>query len=199
MILPDVIWCLNLESRPDRWGAFVDSLESQSRLLAPLNVRRFRATLPADMIVPDYWTGRSPSDYATRVDHLTMIQRSYVEGHQTMLIFEDDAVIQPGFDAAYATIMANLPEGWKGVWFAGDDWRSATFLRDGIVRLVNRTRMHAYLLNRQGMRRVYSHVLHEVNALIDHAVGRLHTMEPHFYGTPHDVVTQSCPDRMKGG
>lgn len=198
--IADAAYCLSLDSRPDRWEEFVRSLRD-SDTLCDLDVRRYRATLPDEMIVPDYWSARFPSDYATRVDHLSMIQDAYTAGAGTVLIFEDDAIVQPGFDAAYELLFANLPRDWKGVWFAGDDWGIPTPVAPGVVRLRNRTRtrMHAYPLNRKGMHRVYSHVLHEVNSLIDHAVGRLHAMEPFFYGTPSDTVSQSCLTRAREG
>jgi len=126
-------------------------------------VVRHRARLLQEIIVPDWWasTGHNPTCYATGLDHQAIISAAYLDGCQTLLVFEDDAVLAEGFDAAYAAAVADLPQNWTGLWLGGVDYSPPVVVTPPLVGLRKRTQTHAYLLSRRGMHRLYSHVTHE--------------------------------------
>lgn len=195
-ILPDRIVVLSLDSRPDRWAALNESIKTSS-ILSRVSVERYRARLPAEMIVPDDWRWVDTM-YATGMDHRDIIERSYVADDEHVLILEDDAIIQEGFDTAYMLACRSLPADWMGLWLTSDGHKQApTPIAPGLVRCNRQAMLHAYMLNRRGMHRVWHHLVTCWRQIVDGATEELHGMEPHFYATETNAVRQfGC--RFKG-
>ena len=166
----------------------------RSKYLSGWTIERYRARLPAEMIIPDWWPDRSPqgpSHYATRVDHLQMIEQSYAAGHESILILEDDAIIQECFDEAYEAACAGLPADWMGLWLSSDGHKKTPRpFAPRLVRCRDQVMLHGYMLSRRGMRRMWHHIMHNRSQIIDGATEDLHGIEPHFYATEMNAVRQ---------
>jgi hypothetical protein len=175
---------------PERWERFQKSFAA-SKLLGHLPVTRWRATPMNEMLVPDYWP-HWKTYYGTREDWLTMIERAYLDGVEHVLIFEDDAQLKKSFDPVYEAACNDLPESWRGLWLGGhltDHRLLNKQITPHLYRLGGCLSTHAVLLNRKGMLRVFSHTLHQIKTIMDWATRELHQMEPHFYTTPHEIVS----------
>lgn len=191
VIIPSRIVCLSLDSRPDRWQALTESAK-RSKYLSQWPIERYRARPPAELLIPDWWPAElGPTHFATRADHLVIIERSYAAGDDTLLILEDDAIIQDGFDDAYKAACSALPAQWLGLWLSSDGHKKPPVpIAPGLVRCTDQTMLHAYMLNRRGMHRVWHHIQTNRSQIIDGATEDLHGIEPHFYATSTNAVRQ---------
>ena len=195
VIVPDRVVCLSLASRNDRWAKVTESAQ-RSKYLRQWPIERYIARLPDKFIIPDYWRW-GDSHYATRRDHMDILERSYAAGDETLLVLEDDAIIQECFDQAYEDASAQLPADWLGLWLSSDGHKMPPEpFSAGLVRSTDQAMLHAYLLNRAGMRRVWHHLVARREQIIDGATEDLHSIEPHFYSTIQNAVRQfGCRDK----
>jgi hypothetical protein len=188
-MIPNRVYCLNLDSMPERWGCIRKACTT-SRILSQRPPTRYRATPIKEHILQDYWS-HWPTYYATRVDFLRMIEKAYVEKMETLLILEDDTKLTHDFDNAYEAACRDLPPKWMGLWLGGHNTVSKATkpFSKNLSRLSGILSTHAVLLSRRGMHRVYSHVMHQPKMIADWATKELQGLEPHFYCTPHEIVT----------
>jgi len=188
---PNVIVCLSLESREDRWNQILVGI-STSHLLSQVPLRRHIARPPDQFIIPHWWPAKEhPRYYACCRDQLEIIESAYVRGFSSILILEDDAVIHQNFDQIFRAAVDDLPADWMGLWLGGEHHVRPEFVTDNLVRCKAQGRTHAYMLSRPGMRKVFSHVTAQHTKVMDWATLDLHGRVPHFYATPIEVVSQS--------
>ena len=110
---PDKV-CINLDRRPERW----EQAESRFALHQINSVRRFPALDGLNLKVPPGWDG-SPGAYGCLQSHLAVVREARRSGLSSILIFEDDVVLDPDFNKRFARYIRQLPSDWDMLLFGG--------------------------------------------------------------------------------
>jgi len=187
--------CINPDRYTQRWELF-RAAYATSALLSRFTLHRFRATPAEDLVPPPTFTDMNqPHYYACTIDHATIIRRSLERGDALLLVFEDDATIEPNFDAVLLDTMKALPSDWIGLTLGS---HTALGNRHAEMRWGGRHRLcrgqmgaHAYLLNREGMRRVSAMLeVRKHYDIVDLAYARMHRADPNWYAPPAWISNQ---------
>ena len=149
--------CINLESRPDRWQRITARFVEQGMN----RVVRFQAVDGKSLAIPPVWN-YSPGAYGCLRSHLAVIEQARDEARPSIMIFEDDAVLAPGFTARFADYVKQLPDDWDMLFFGGLHGKPLTSVADNVSRVTHSLSTYAYALrhtiydafievNRQGL------------------------------------------------
>ena len=133
--------CINLETRPDRWqrvsARFAEHGVNQ--------VARFQAVDGKQVEIPSAWR-YSAGAYGCLRSHLTVVERARDEARPSVLIFEDDAVLAPGFCDRFADYVKQLPDDWDMLFFGGLHGKPLTAVADNVSRVTHSLSTYAYAL-----------------------------------------------------
>jgi GR25 family glycosyltransferase involved in LPS biosynthesis len=117
-----------------------------------------------------------------------MAQDALLDGLDSYLVFEDDAVFSKDFAERLPTVMGevnSLKKGWDLLYLGGQHLYKETSppwpVTDNIVRCNNVNRTHAFAVNARFMVKFCQHIIHapdyikaERDMHIDHQLGELH-------------------------
>jgi len=144
----DRILCINLDRRPDRWQGF---LASATPHIPHQRLERFPALDAQTMLIPSWWRG-TPGAYACMLSHRFAISCSFAAGADSVLIFEDDALLSPDFAAGLAAFLPAVPPDWQMLYLGGQ--HRPQFkpypAAPGVLRCRHTIRLHAYAVHRRG-------------------------------------------------
>lgn len=138
---PASVVVLSLPRRADRRAA-------QGDLSWLGAVEHHEALGPSEVTVPARWRS-SPESFACLASH----QRALAAAGDSILIFEDDAVVPRDFWARFEAFEAAVPPDWQGLWLGGEHCQAPVVLSRGVSRCVFTLRTHAYLLRGAGIER----------------------------------------------
>jgi hypothetical protein len=163
---------ITLSRRPDRIEGFL------ARLPAGWAVEAYDAIDGLACPKPEWFMG-SEGAWGCYRSHQRIIEEALNRGHESVLIFEDDATFVPDFDDRLRDYLAALPEDWGQADLGGQHLKPAEPVNERVVRAVNVNRTHAYILRgRKFLERVYLHMHggHHWRGRhhVDHHFGRLH-------------------------
>src|ERR1700694_4122033 len=99
--------CINLDTRTDR-GRQMQAKFAEHDLK---RVVRFPAADGKSLAIPGFWDD-FPGAYGCLRRHLAVDEQARAEARQSVLIFEDDAVLAPEFNARFAAGSNQLPDDW---------------------------------------------------------------------------------------
>ena len=189
------VYCVNLDSRPDRWRRFAEGLPADWPFAPPVRVR---AIWGKSVKHPDYWHSGNGAWGCYR-SHLRIIEECLNEGVQSVLLLEDDALFPPDFAPRVSAWLRHVPANWQMLYLGGQH----LFAKKHPPRQVapelwqpyNVNRTHAFALQGDMLQIVYHHLLrtdwHRANH-IDHHLGRLHQQRKHrIYCPPEWLVGQA--------
>jgi glycosyl transferase family 25 len=133
--------CINLNTRPDRWERITERFVEQG-----LNqVTRFPAVDGRNLEIPPVWR-YSAGAYGCLQSHLAIIEQARKDGKPSVLIFEDDAVLAPGFASRFADYVKQLPDDWDMLFLGGLHGEPPTKVADNVVRITHSLSTYAYAL-----------------------------------------------------
>lgn len=133
--------CINLDKRPDRWERITARFAEHS-----INrVIRFPAVDGEQLEIPSVWRS-SPGAYGCLRSHLAVIEQARKDAQPSVLIFEDDAVLAPEFNAKFADYVGQLPEDWDMVLFGGLHGQPPTSVAGNVMRVTHSLSTYAYAL-----------------------------------------------------
>jgi hypothetical protein len=123
--------------------------------------------------------------------HARILEECLNAGHQSVLIFEDDATFCENFTEASQRYLEALPQGWSQAYLGGQHLKKPIELADNplVVRARDINRTHAYAVGgREGMTTIYKW-LNETTKWrnrnhVDHHYGRLHWNASSGYYAP---------------
>ncbi len=149
--------CINLNSRPDRWQRITARFAEQGMN----HVVRFQAADGKRLEIPPAWN-HSAGAYGCLRSHLAVVEQARDEARPNVMIFEDDAVLAPGFTAKFADYVKQLPDDWDMLYFGGLHGKPLTEVADNVSRVTHSLSTYAYALrhtiydafiemNRQGL------------------------------------------------
>jgi glycosyl transferase, family 25 len=99
--------CINLDRRPERWQRI-------QRVFADHEIRevqRFSAVDGNEVSLPHKWT-HTRGAYGCLLSHVRVVREARDAGAASILIFEDDAVLDPQFKEKFAAFIQELPADW---------------------------------------------------------------------------------------
>lgn len=112
MVNIDHIYCINLDSRPDRWLKMKEQFERLD-----LEVERF----PGLLGYPDDINPRRKTlgQIGCLKSHCEVIRDALDKGYEQILIFEDDVVLCDDFNKRLTFCTKYLPEQWSSLYLGG--------------------------------------------------------------------------------
>jgi glycosyl transferase family 25 len=134
--------CINLDKRPDRWervqGRFVENRLDR--------VVRFPALDGANLDIPSSWQS-FPGAYGCLRSHLAVVEEARRKALPSVLIFEDDVVLAPDFNARFAACIEQVPPDWDMLFFGAIHGQPLTKVADNVIRVTHSLSTYAYAIN----------------------------------------------------
>jgi glycosyl transferase family 25 len=134
-------FCINLDTRPDRW----ERISSRFVEHGINRVVRFAAVDGKNLEVPSGWLS-SPGAYGCLRSHLALLEQARQDAMPSVLIFEDDTVLDPGFAAKFSEYVRQLPEDWDMLFFGALHGQPVTKISSNVIRLSHSLSTYAYAL-----------------------------------------------------
>jgi GR25 family glycosyltransferase involved in LPS biosynthesis len=133
--------CINLDRRPDRWERM------QARFVEHKLNRavRFAALDGETLAIPSVWQS-FPGAYGCLRSHLAVVEQARANAHDSVLVFEDDAVLAPDFNAKFADFAGQLPTDWDMVFFGAIHGQPLTKVANNIIKVTHSLSTYAYAL-----------------------------------------------------
>lgn len=193
---------LNLDIRSDRWREFQERAEKAG----VTGFTRYRA-IEGDRCPPPAWWRAGNGAWGCLMSHLRVAQDAMLDGLESYVVFEDDAVFSDDFAERLSDTMERLKKtkwhqlylGGQHLWVeAGPPWPHC----EGVVRCRNVNRTHAFAVHRRFMAKFSQHIIHAPDYIeqytekppgpdgkpthrpfvmhIDHQLGKLHEKREHM-------------------
>src|ERR1700752_44227 len=135
--------CINLDRRPERW----EQMRSKFERCDVRGVQRFAAVDGARAIVPAEWSD-SPGAYGCLRSHLEIVEQARREGWHNVLIFEDDAALDPQLHDKFSSYFQQVPSDWEMLHFGAHHMAEPVGVSENVVRITSTNSTFAYALNR---------------------------------------------------
>jgi len=135
---PDFAACISLARRTDRRAALVGL---DQRLGFPIRI--IDAIEGGTLTPPSDWIG-SPEAYGCMMSHRAVLEGS--PKGATVLVLEDDAVVQPNFRQVISRVISELPPFWESIYLGGEHVRRPIPMGANTARCVQPLRTLAYIV-----------------------------------------------------
>ena len=139
MSIPDVVYCLNLNRRPDRWSMFSQRIPDEWDLP---EIKRVAAVDGRGLACDGRVT---PGTLGCLATHRAMLEQ-VVRKARVALVFEDDVIFRAEFCRNFAALLRSMPDDWDMIYLGGEHKRTPTYIAPGVLRCTWTTRTHAYLV-----------------------------------------------------
>lgn len=133
--------CINLDKRTDRWKR-MRARFAQHQID---KVVRFPALDGKSLDIPSLWDD-FPGAYGCLRSHLAVVEQARAEARHSVLIFEDDAVLDSEFNGKFAEYIHQLPADWDMVFFGGIHGEPPAKVTGNIMRVTSSLSTYAYAL-----------------------------------------------------
>jgi GR25 family glycosyltransferase involved in LPS biosynthesis len=125
---------------------------------------------------PAYWGDEIPALWACGESHRQVICRALSDGIERIAIFEDDCAFVPSAAKALVEFMREVPDDWQALMLGGQvsvhDGKT-TPITPKVSKCVQVERLHAYVLNREGMRIFHDALCEPTSVANDYRFGDL--------------------------
>jgi glycosyl transferase, family 25 len=135
-------FCINLDRRPERW----EQMRSKFERSGVRGVQRFAAVDGQHAIVPPNWSD-SPGAYGCLRSHLEIISEARRLGWPNVLIFEDDAALDPELREKFISYYQQVPADWEMLHFGVNHMAAPVEISANVVRITSANSTFAYALN----------------------------------------------------
>jgi len=135
-------FCINLDRRPERW----DQMRSKFERCGVYGVERFAAIDGQQVILPANWSD-SPGAYGCLRSHLEIITEARRLGWPNVLIFEDDAALDPDLSEKFSSYFQQVPADWEMLHFGANHVSTPVEVSANLVRITGANSTFAYALN----------------------------------------------------
>jgi len=110
-------------------------------------VERFAAVDGAQAVIPPNWSD-SPGAYGCLRSHLEIIEQARRLDWPNVLVFEDDAALDPDLHEKFASYFAQVPDDWEMLHFGANHMAAPVPVSANVVRITSANSTFAYALNR---------------------------------------------------
>lgn len=135
--------CINLERRADRW----QRMHAEFARHEIASVHRFAALDGGALVLPATWR-HTPGAYGCLLSHVRVVEEARQLGHESVLIFEDDAVFDPEFKIKFASFSDELPPDWDMLYFGALHKDEPVRVTEHVYRITKANSTYAYALKR---------------------------------------------------
>ncbi len=133
--------CINLDKRRDRW----ERMQTRFAQHYIDQVARFPALDGKSLDIPPIWDDFAGA-YGCLRSHLAVVERARAEARPSILIFEDDAVLDPQFNDRFAESINQLPDDWDMVLFGGIHGEGYSKVSRNVMRVTHSLSTYAYAM-----------------------------------------------------
>ena len=137
------IVCINLDRRPDRWRCAQAELARHGFE----GIERFSAIDGDAVEIPAYWT-HTAGAYGCLLSHVQVVRAARNSGAADVLIFEDDAVLDPEFEEKFARFIKEVPDDWDMLYFGALHKDEPKKISEHVGRITKANSTYAYALKR---------------------------------------------------
>jgi glycosyl transferase, family 25 len=134
--------CINLDRRPERW----EQMQAKFERCGIQGVRRFAAVDGQHTIVPPNWAD-SPGAYGCLRSHLNIVHEARRLDWPNVLIFEDDAALDPQLQHKFSEYFPQVPVDWDMLHFGANHMAAPVEISENVVRITSANSTFAYALN----------------------------------------------------
>ena len=152
--------CINLDRRPGRW----QRMQAEFARHEIASVRRFAAIDGNAVVLPATWK-HTAGAYGCLLSHVQVIEEARRLGHESVVIFEDDAVFDPEFKIKFASFSEEVPLDWDLLYFGALHKDEPVAVTEHVSRITKANSTFAYALKRT----VFDAFI-ELNAPADHVL-----------------------------
>lgn len=135
--------CINLERRADRW----QRMQAEFARHEIASVHRFAALDGGALVLPATWR-HTAGAYGCLLSHVRVVEEARQLGHESVLIFEDDAVFDPEFKIKFASFSDELPPDWDMLYFGALHKDEPVRVTEHVYRITKANSTYAYALKR---------------------------------------------------
>lgn len=141
LILPSKVVCINLDRRADRWQRRQQEFARHG--LGP--VERFSA-LDGDLLTKPAGWKHSAGAYGCLRSHLQVVTEARTANAPSVLIFEDDAVLDPDFQNKLNSFSKDVLGDWDMLYFGALHKDEPSMISEHVGRITKANSTYAYAL-----------------------------------------------------
>lgn len=187
---------LNLDERPDRWGAMKAKLASFPELG---NYQRVRAINGNKTRWPSYFISGGGA-YGCKVTHTRILEDALMDEVQCLAVFEDDACFTNGLTGAQLQQwLSQVPTDWAMMMLGGQP--CAPSLRtevEGVLRATNCQRTHAFVVKGGAPMQALYKLWSRSDRHIDHLLPLYQAQWPVYHPERFFVGQDEGPSNISG-
>jgi GR25 family glycosyltransferase involved in LPS biosynthesis len=135
--------CVNLDRRADRW----QRMQAEFARHEIDSVQRFAAIDGNALVLPSTWK-HTAGAYGCLLSHVQVVEEARRSGHESVLIFEDDAVLDPEFRIKFASFSEEVPPDWDMLYFGALHKDEPVKIAEHVYRITKANSTYAYALKR---------------------------------------------------
>jgi len=150
--LVDRIFIINLAIRPDRY----EKIKSQLDALNITNYERFDAVVATNepyisdpQIVQFFQRGLCTGIIGCTISHVKMVEIAKERGYKQILVLEDDAFFQEGFEEKMKAVVEQLKtvqDDWKLLYLGANHKKKGVPVTENIKKVTKAFCLHAYII-----------------------------------------------------
>lgn len=110
-------------------------------------VQRCSAVDGTTMILPPHWR-HTAGAYGCLLSHLKVVAEAHARNAESVLIFEDDTILDPEFTTRFDAFVAELPSDWDMLYFGALHKDEPVKLSEHVYRITKANSTYAYALKR---------------------------------------------------
>lgn len=133
--------CINLDRRPDRW----QRMQNEFSRHGIHSVQRFSAVDGAQLEMPSSWP-HSAGAYGCLLTHVKVVSDARMSGAPSVLIFEDDTILDPDFQNKFARYRKEVPDEWDMLYFGALHKDAPVKISEHVGRITKANSTYAYAL-----------------------------------------------------
>lgn len=194
MITPDKIYVVHLDEAVEREPVIDEALTRLSEVdgYQDIPVEVVNKHKRSSGLIADSWHKRYSYYQATR-EHVDILENAWNDGHDVVLILEDDAVLSPNLKTELPLFLFDIEEhapDWMMLFLGRCFQCKGTSITDNVILSKGGTGCHAYFVNLHGIWRVFDHMYCSNFKVIDHGYDVLMQSENLAYVPKHDLAKQ---------
>ncbi len=183
----DRVVCINLPRRTDRKALFIKHWIDSGLIPGVTWQDGFDGWVLHDtgIIPPGHWGMQTPGFAGSWMAHQQACWDT--DGHQSVLVFEDDARPAPDIERAWNALLKDVPDDWEGIWFGYDPGhKRMNHITNDCIRHFNPLNTHCYALRGALLRE--AQLLKPEEARMSHWDGALQKLANHHRVYAHHGV-----------
>lgn len=170
---------LNLPYKQDRRAALTANF-SATGIIDPSDVV-WQSAVSGDNMWPPAWWNAGNGAWGCLMSHVMAVQQAAIDGLESILILEDDAVFEQEAAAHLGEIHAEWPKKWGQIYLGGQHLSDTESVSKHWLKPQNVNRTHAFALHKSAFAQFVAHVLyapdyvaHKGGWHVDHQLGLAH-------------------------